>query len=69
MVGALYLRTVDMTNCRNRQVTDRRFRGSLTIRILVHVRVADPDVACAALLHGAVEEHAAYIAPGADRRP
>jgi hypothetical protein len=53
-----------MTNCRNRQVTDRRFHGLSTIRILVHYRVADPDVACAALLHDAVEDHAADIAPG-----
>ena len=58
-----------MTNCRNRQVTDRRFHGLSTIRILVHYRVADPDVACAALLHDAVEDHAADIAPTAGRRP
>ena len=36
----------------------------VTIRILSHYRVADPDVACAALLHDAVEDHAAGIAPG-----
>jgi (p)ppGpp synthase/HD superfamily hydrolase len=36
----------------------------VTIRILAHYRVADPDVACAALLHDAVEDHAADIAPG-----
>ena len=36
----------------------------VTIRILSHYRVADPDVACAALLHDAVEDHAAHIAPG-----
>src|SRR5712691_2684849 len=36
----------------------------VTIRILSHYRVADPDVACAALLHDAVEDHAASIAPG-----
>ena len=53
-----------MTNCRNRQVTDSRFHGLSTIRILVHYWVADPDVACAALLHNAVEDHAADIAPG-----
>jgi hypothetical protein len=35
----------------------------VTIRILSHYRVADPDVACAALLHDAVEDHAADIAP------
>jgi hypothetical protein len=34
----------------------------VTIRILSHYRVADPDVACAALLHDAVEDHAASIA-------
>jgi len=36
----------------------------VTIRILSHYRVSDPDVACAALLHDAVEDHAAGIAPG-----
>ena len=36
----------------------------VTIRILSHYRVTDPDVACAALLHDAVEDHAAGIAPG-----
>jgi hypothetical protein len=36
----------------------------VTIRILYHYRVTDPDVACAALLHDAVEDHAAGIAPG-----
>jgi (p)ppGpp synthase/HD superfamily hydrolase len=36
----------------------------VTIRILSRYRVADPDVACAALLHDAVEDHAASIAPG-----
>ena len=36
----------------------------VTIRILSHYRVSDPDVACAALLHDAVEDHAASIAPG-----
>jgi len=36
----------------------------VTIRILSHYRVADPDVACAALLHDAVEDHAAGIATG-----
>jgi hypothetical protein len=35
----------------------------VTIRILSHYRVADPDVACAALLHDAVEDHATDIAP------
>ena len=36
----------------------------VTIRILSHYRATDPDVACAALLHDAVEDHAAGIAPG-----
>ena len=36
----------------------------VTIRILSHYRVTDPDVACAALLHDAVEDHAAGIDPG-----
>ena len=40
----------------------------VTIRIVSHYRVTDPDVACAALLHDAVEDHAAGIAPGGDRR-
>jgi HD domain len=35
----------------------------VAIRILSHYRVADPDVACAALLHDAVEDHAEDIAP------
>jgi len=43
----------------------------VTIRILSHYRVTDPDVACAALLHDAVEDHAADIAPpaAAGRQP
>ena len=36
----------------------------VTIRILAHYQVTDPDVACAALLHDAVEDHAADIASG-----
>jgi hypothetical protein len=36
-------------------------------RILSHYRVADPDVACAAVLHDAVEDHAEDIAPGGTR--
>ena len=40
----------------------------VTIRILSHYRVTDPDVACAALLHDAVEDHAADIAPGGTRQ-
>jgi hypothetical protein len=39
----------------------------VTIRILSHYRVTDPDVACAALLHDAVEDHAADIAPDGGR--
>jgi hypothetical protein len=35
----------------------------VTIRILSHYRVDDADVACAALLHDAVEDHAGDIAP------
>ena len=40
----------------------------VTIRILSHYRVADPDVACAALLHDAVEDHAADLVPGGARQ-
>lgn len=40
----------------------------VTIRILSHYRVADADVACAALLHDAVEDHAADIASGGGRQ-
>jgi (p)ppGpp synthase/HD superfamily hydrolase len=36
----------------------------VAIRVLHHYRVPDADVACAALLHDAVEDHAADIAPG-----
>jgi hypothetical protein len=36
----------------------------VAIRILAHYRVTDPDVACAALLHDTVEDHAGDIAPG-----
>jgi hypothetical protein len=36
----------------------------VTIRILSHYQVTDPDVACAALLHGAVEDHANDVAAG-----
>ena len=39
----------------------------VAIRILSHYRVTDPDVACAALLHDAVEDHAAGLAPGGTR--
>jgi (p)ppGpp synthase/HD superfamily hydrolase len=40
----------------------------VTIRILSHYRVADPDVACAALLHDVVEDHAEDLAPCGTRR-
>jgi hypothetical protein len=36
--------------------------------ILHHYRVTDPDVACAALLHDAVEDHTAGIAPADTRQ-
>jgi len=36
----------------------------VTIRIISRYRVADPDVACAALLHDAVEDHADGLAAG-----
>jgi hypothetical protein len=36
----------------------------VAIRIISHYRVRDPDVACAALLHDAVEDHASELAPG-----
>ena len=39
----------------------------VTIRILSHYRVTDPDVACAALLHDAVEDHAETITPAGTR--
>ena len=40
----------------------------VTIRILSHYRVTDPDVACAALLHDAVEDHAEDITPDGTRQ-
>ena len=40
----------------------------VTVRIVSHYRVTDPDVACAALLHNAVEDHAEDIAPGGTRQ-
>jgi hypothetical protein len=40
----------------------------VTIRILSHYRVTDPDVACAALLHDTVEDHAGDIAPSGSRQ-
>jgi hypothetical protein len=36
----------------------------VTIRIISHYRVRDAEVACAALLHDAVEDHADDLAPG-----
>jgi hypothetical protein len=36
----------------------------VSIRILSHYRVTDPDVTCAALLHDSVKDHAEDIAPG-----
>jgi len=51
--------------------TDRRQREPyvshllrVAIRIISHYRVYDPDVACAALLHDAVEDHASDLALG-----
>ena len=40
----------------------------VAIRILSHYHVTDADVACAALLHDAVEDHADDIAPGGTRQ-
>src|SRR5215472_13971641 len=39
----------------------------VAIRIISHYRVRDADVACAALLHDAVEDHAAELAPDGTR--
>ncbi len=36
----------------------------VAIRVISHYRAADPDLACAALLHDAVEDHAGDLAPG-----
>jgi hypothetical protein len=36
----------------------------VALRLIVHYRVTDADVVCAALLHDAVEDHAAELAPG-----
>jgi len=51
--------------------TDRRQREPyvshllrVAIRIISHYQIRDPDVVCAALLHDAVEDHAAQLAPG-----
>lgn len=40
----------------------------VAIRILSHYRVADPDVACAGLLHDCVEDHAADMTSAGTRR-
>jgi hypothetical protein len=40
----------------------------VTVRIISHYRVTDPDVACAALLHDAVEDHAGDITPDGTRQ-
>jgi HD domain len=37
-------------------------------RVISHYRVRDPDVICAALLHDAVEDHAADLAPSGSQR-
>jgi HD domain len=39
----------------------------VTIRVLSHYQVADPDVTCAALMHDVVEDHARDLAPGGAR--
>jgi hypothetical protein len=36
----------------------------VAIRIITYYGIRDPDVVCAALLHDAVEDHAAELAPG-----
>ena len=36
----------------------------VAIRVISHYRAADPDLACAALLHDAVEDHSGELAPG-----
>ena len=40
----------------------------VAIRVISHYRAADPDLACAALLHDAVEDHARELAPGAGQQ-
>ncbi len=40
----------------------------VAVRILSHYRVTDPDVACAALLHDSVEDHAQDIVPDGTRQ-
>ena len=41
----------------------------VAIRIMSHYGVHDADVVCAALLHDAVEDHAAELAPDGTRQP
>jgi inactivated superfamily I helicase len=40
----------------------------VAIRIISHYRIRDPDLACAALLHDAIEDHASDLAPGGSQR-
>lgn len=40
----------------------------VAIRIIAHYHVRDADVACAALLHDAVEDHPGELAPGGGQR-
>jgi hypothetical protein len=40
----------------------------VAIRVISHYRVRDADVVCAALLHDAVEDHAAELAPDGTQR-
>lgn len=40
----------------------------VAIRVISHYGVRDADVACAALLHDAVEDHAGELAPGGGQR-
>ncbi len=40
----------------------------VAIRIICYYRITDPDVICAALLHDAVEDHAAELSGGAGQR-
>jgi hypothetical protein len=40
----------------------------VAIRIICYYHVTDADVVCAALLHDAVEDHAADLAPGGGQR-
>jgi hypothetical protein len=56
-------------------VADRRQREPyinhslrVAIRVVSHYRVADPDLACAGLLHDVVEDHASDLAPYGSHR-